>query len=105
MSWSRKKIRRKKTEAKPPKTKKARTNLFFWGKNGWEDGTLVQNKVILRHEILHFPTSLEVSEVRERASSERSGARKRSEQAGASERVSGASERANGLASGPVLTS
>jgi len=37
--------------------------------------------------------------------SERSGGRERSEQSGASERVSGASERANGRASGPVLTS
>ena len=37
--------------------------------------------------------------------SERSGAREQSEQCGASERVSGASERANGQASGPVLTS
>ena len=37
--------------------------------------------------------------------SERSGGRERSEQSGASERVSGASERANGRASGPVLQS
>ena len=37
--------------------------------------------------------------------SERSGGRERSEQSGASEGVSGASERANGRASGPVLTS
>ena len=37
--------------------------------------------------------------------SERSGGRKRSEQSRASERVSGASERANGRASGPVLQS
>ena len=37
--------------------------------------------------------------------SERSGGRERTEQSGASERVSGASERANGRASGPVLTS
>ena len=37
--------------------------------------------------------------------SERSGGRERSEQSGSSERVSGASERANGRASGPVLTS
>ena len=37
--------------------------------------------------------------------SERSGARERSEQSGASERVSGASERGNGRASGPVLLS
>ena len=37
--------------------------------------------------------------------SERSGGRERSEQSGASERVSGASERANGRANGPVLTS
>ena len=36
---------------------------------------------------------------------ERSGGRERSEQSAASERVSGASERANGRASGPVLTS
>ena len=34
--------------------------------------------------------------------SERSGGRERSEQSGASERVSGASERAIGRASGPV---
>ena len=40
----------------------------------------------------------------ERAS-ERSGGREQSEQSGAGERVSGASERANGRASGPVLTS
>ena len=37
--------------------------------------------------------------------SERSGGRERSEQSEASERVSGASERANGRASGPVLQS
>ena len=37
--------------------------------------------------------------------SERSGGRERSEQSGASERVSSASERANGRASGPVFTS
>ena len=35
--------------------------------------------------------------------SERSGGRERSEQSGVSQRVSGASERANGQASGPVL--
>ena len=37
--------------------------------------------------------------------SERSGGRERSEQSGASERVSGASEQVNGRASGPVLQS
>ena len=37
--------------------------------------------------------------------SERSGGRERSEQSGASKRVSGASERENGRASGPVLQS
>ena len=36
---------------------------------------------------------------------ERSGGRECSEQSGASEQVSGASERANGRVSGPVLTS
>ena len=41
--------------------------------------------------------------MRERAN-ERSGARKRSEQCGASELVSGVSERVSGQASGPVLT-
>ena len=49
---------------------------------------------------IHFPTSEGVSEV-----SERSGGRERSEQSGASERVSGASEWVNGRVSGPVLTS
>ena len=37
--------------------------------------------------------------------SERSGGREQSEQSGASEQVSGASERANGRASGPALQS
>ena len=37
--------------------------------------------------------------------SERIGGSERSEQSGASEQVSGASERANGRASGPVLQS
>ena len=45
-----------------------------------------------------------MSEVSERAS-ERSGGREQSEQSGASERVSGASEPANGRVSGPVLMS
>ena len=52
------------------------------------------------HPIIHFPTSEGVSEV-----SERSGWRERSQQSGASKRMSGASEQANGRASGPVLTS
>ena len=56
------------------------------------------------HLINHFPTSEWVEWASERTS-ERSGGRERSEQSGASERVSGASERANGRASGPVLTS
>ena len=46
---------------------------------------------------IHFPTSEQASE--------RSGGRERSEQSEASERVSGASKRANGRASGPVLQS
>ena len=45
--------------------------------------TMVQNKVILKHQILHFPTSLGVSEVSERAN-EFSGAQERSEQCKAS---------------------
>ena len=47
----------------------------------WQS-TVGNNQVILRHPIIHFPTS-----------------------EGLSERVSGASERANGRASGPVLQS
>ena len=46
------------------------------------DCTMVQNKVILRQEITHFPTSSGMSEVSERTS-ERSGGRERSEQSGA----------------------
>ena len=60
--------------------------------------------MILRHKNSHFFTSSGVSKVSERMN-ERSGAHERSEQGGASERVSGASERANGRASGPVLQS
>ena len=56
------------------------------------------------HLMIHCPTSEGVSKVSERTS-ERSGGRERSEQSRASEQVSGASERANGRASGPVLTS
>ena len=51
------------------------------------------------HQILHFPTSLGVSE---QTSEQMSAAEHVSE---VSERASGASERANGRASGPVLQS
>ena len=70
-------------------------------------GTMVQNKVKLRHLIINFLTSLgvsKVSEVSERTN-ERSGACKRSKQSGASEWVSGASEQAKEQVSGLVLTS
>ena len=53
--------------------------------------------------IIHFPTSDGVSD--RSGGCECSGGCERSEQSGASERVSGASERANGRASDPVLTS
>ena len=53
---------------------------------------------------IHFPTSEGVSEASERMS-ERSGGCKQSEQSRASERVSGASEQANGWVSDPVLQS
>ena len=53
------------------------------------------------HQIINCPNSEGVSKKSERTS-ERSGAR---EQCGASEQVSGASRRANGRASGPVLSS
>ena len=69
--------------------------------------TMVENRTKLRqnsHPIIHCPTSEGVSEVSERTS-ECSGGRERSEQSEASERVSGASKRANGRASGPVLQS
>ena len=63
---------------------------------------MVENGKKLRqnsHPIICCPTS----ERCER--SERSGGRERSEQSGASERVTGASERANGRASDPVVQS
>ena len=67
------------------------------------ESTMGQNRKKHRmnnHLIIHYG----VSKVSKRAS-ERSEGRERSEQSGASKRVSGASERANGRASGPVLTS
>ena len=55
------------------------------------------------HPIIHCPTSKGVSEMSERVSAaERASKASRTEQA---QRVSGASERANGRASGPVLRS
>ena len=53
-----------------------------------EQRAMVQNGLILGHSKLHFPTSKGMSE----QTGERSGAR---EQCGASERVSGASQRAS----------
>ena len=50
-----------------------------------------------------FPKAREWAKWVSKQMSERSGARDQSEQGGASERVSGASEKANGRASGPVL--
>ena len=47
--------------------------------------TMGQNQVIMKHPIIHFPTSEGVSEVSERTS-ERSGGREQSEQSGASVR-------------------
>ena len=44
--------------------------------------TVGQNQIVLRHRIIHIPTSSGVSEVSERAS-ERSGVRERSKQGGA----------------------
>ena len=52
--------------------------------------------------IIHFSTSEGMYEMSERANK---WARKRSEQCGTSEWVSGANEQANGWANGPVLTS
>ena len=72
-----------------------------------------QNRKKLRKKsylIIHIPTSSRVSEVSERSerASERVSAAERASEASRAEqaqRVSGASERANGRASGPVLTS
>ena len=56
-------------------------------------------------ETLNYTLSHERGSERSERARERSGARERSEQGRASKRVSGVSERANGRASGPVLTS
>ena len=67
--------------------------------------TMGQNQVILRHQKFTFPQAKEWAKWASKWTSERKGGCKRSEQYGASERVSGAREQANGWASGPVLTS
>ena len=64
--------------------------------------TLGQNQVILRHQKFTFPWAREWAKWASKQMSERSGRREQSEQSGASKQVSGASERANGRASGPV---
>ena len=64
-----------------------------------------QNQVILRHQKFTFPQAREWAKWASERTSERSGGRERSEQSGASEWVSSASEQANGRASGPVLQS
>ena len=55
-------------------------------------------------KIFHSHTSSGASDRASERTNERSGAREQSEQCGASERVSGASEQASGRASVPVLT-
>ena len=70
---------------------------------GLETLLMVQNSLLLGHSITHFPTSSRVSERKQ--TNECSRARKRSELCGASEGVSGMSERANGRASGSIPTS
>ena len=67
--------------------------------------TVGQNQVVLRHLIIHFPMSSGMSEWGSKRTSQRSGAREQSKQCGTSEWVSGASNQANGRASGPLLTS
>ena len=56
-------------------------------------------------QLFTVPRAREWAKWASERTSERSGGRERSEQSGASERVSGACERVNGRASGPVLTS
>ena len=72
--------------------------------------TMGQNQVILRHGIIHFTTSVGVSEVSERANewAQRSKASKASEASSEASSPEQANEwvvRANGRASGPVLMS
>ena len=54
--------------------------------------TMVQNKLILGHQILRCLMSLGLRDKANERTSQRSGVRKQSEQDGASERVSGASK-------------
>ena len=84
----------KRAGAKPTPTNQG----HIWRREGREGGTMGENQFILGHK-----NSLSHERGSER--SERSGGRERSDHTGASERVSGASERANGRASGPVLMS
>ena len=62
--------------------------------------TVGQNQVVLKHLIINFPTSLGASE----RASERICTAEQREQCGASEWLSGGSERANGRASGSILS-
>ena len=73
-------------------------NVSQWAETAW-------NRRIQFIDINRFPMSSGASEWASERTNERSGARERSEQCGASEWVSGASERASGRANGPVLTS
>ena len=75
------------------------------GGSFWAQRTMVQNSLNMGHQISHYPMSSGASEWASKRINERSGARERSKQCGASEWVSGASERASGRANGPVLTS
>ena len=67
--------------------------------------TMGQNHFILRHQKFTFPRAREWAKWASERTSGRSGGRERSEQSGASERVSSVTERANGRASGLILHS
>jgi len=67
--------------------------------------TVGQIQVILGHQYFTFPRAREWAKWASERTIERSGGREWSKQSRASEQVSCASERVNGRASGPVLTS
>ena len=86
-----------------------RKKLGWFGAPVGNHCTMGQNQVILRYQKLTLPRVRKwtkwANQWAQRRARAKRAVRSSPEQSGASKRVSGASERANGRASGPVLTS